>query len=264
MPKRISRKLLVGLGSIVTFGAVGTVSGFGIKSIIDSSLNNSSLNQLNVSTNPTGSITDIPNYHTASSDMFIPTKNLRKFHFGNTQIGQKITPWGWLGVFNDFENNGNVRSRIALTAWNGEIIWVNEDYKTIEDLNVYDMQYDFGSNLIFVLRTKSSNGFYDQNENYPDVYLQVLDAKTGKRYTDEVSDNEFSYLQQKAKEELTKNTTLLDGYDTNSVIRSKTKNLYYLDVVYSPQKKAIMATWMPNYMANGKTKIWWWSRRINS
>ena len=40
MPRRISRKLLVGLGSIVTFGAVGTVSGFGIKSIIDSSLNN--------------------------------------------------------------------------------------------------------------------------------------------------------------------------------------------------------------------------------
>ena len=46
MAKRISRKLLVGLGSVVTFGAVGTVSGFGVKSIIDSTLNHNQVNQL--------------------------------------------------------------------------------------------------------------------------------------------------------------------------------------------------------------------------
>lgn len=46
MTKRISRKLLVGLGSVVTFGAVGTVSGFAVKSIIDSTLNHNQVNQL--------------------------------------------------------------------------------------------------------------------------------------------------------------------------------------------------------------------------
>ena len=245
MPKRISRKLLVGLGSIITFGAVGTVSGFGIKSIIDSSLNNSKLNQLTVNTSQTGTITDLPNYHVATEDMFIPTKNLKRFHFGNTQIGQKITPWGWLGVFDD--PNG-LKTRIALTSWNGEIIWVNEDYKTLDELNVYDMQYDFNSNLIFVLRTKSTNGFYNQNNDYPEVWLEVLNAKTGKKYKDGVSETQFRTLQESAKQELMSDSTLLDGYDSDEKIRSKTQNLYYLDLTYSPEKKAILATWMPNYM----------------
>ena len=244
MPKRISRKLLVGLGSIVTFGAVGTVSGFGIKSIIDSSLNNSKLNQLTVNSSQTGSITDLPNYHVATEDMFIPTKNLKRFHFGNTQIGQKITPWGWLGVFDDPDG---LKTRIALTAWNGEIIWVNEDYKTLNKLNVYDMQYDFNSNLIFVLRTDSSNGFYNGNNQYPEVWLEVLDARTGRKLSDSVSEKEFSILQQKAKTELV-DGSLLFGYDGDQNIRDKTKNLYYLDITYSEKQKTILATWLPNYM----------------
>ena len=251
MPKRISRKLLVGLGSIVTFGAVGTVSGFGIKSIIDSSLNNSKLNQLTVNSSETGTVTDLPNYHVATEDMFIPTKNLKRFHFGNTQIGQKITPWGWLGVFDD--PNG-LKTRIALTAWNGEIIWVNEDYKTLDELNVYDMQYDFNSNLIFVLRTKSTNGFYNQNNDYPEVWLEVLNAKTGKKYKDGVSETQFRTLQESAKQELMSDSTLLDGYDSDEKIRLKTQNLYYLDLTYSPEKKAILATWMPNYMQMARQK----------
>ena len=244
MPRRISRKLLVGLGSIVTFGAVGTVSGFGIKSIIDSSLNDSKLNQLTVNTSQTGSLADIPNYNVATEDMFIKTQNLKRFHFGNTQIGQKITPWGWLGVFDD--PNG-LKTRIALTAWNGEIIWVNEDYKALDDLNVYDMQYDFNSNLIFVLRTKSANGFYDGNGQYPKVWLEVLDATTGKKYKDSVSDTQFRTLQEQAKSKLI-DGVLLFGYDNDNNIKAKTKNLYYLDVTYSHEQKAILATWMPNYM----------------
>ena len=50
MAKRISKKLLMGLGSAITFGAVGTVSGFGLKSIIDSvneqNLLNNQINKL--------------------------------------------------------------------------------------------------------------------------------------------------------------------------------------------------------------------------
>ena len=244
MPKRISRKLLVGLGSIVTFGAVGTVSGFGIKSIIDSSLNNSKLNQLTVNSSASGTLTDLPNYNVATEDMFIKTKNLKRFHFGNTQIGQKITPWGWLGVFDD---DGGVKSRIALTSWNGEIIWVNEDYKDKEH-NVYDMQYDFNSGLLFVLRTDSSNGFYGTNGTYPKVWLEVLKAETGEKYKDGVNNTEFKGLQEKAKQELIVETSLLEGYENKPELQAKTKNLYYLDVTYSHDKKAIMATWMPNYM----------------
>ena len=236
MPKRISKKLLVGLGSIITFGTVGTVSGFGIKSIIDSTLNNRDINQLN-SSNPVTSFNNIPDFNVATKDMFIKTKNLKRFHFGNTQIGQKVTPWGWLGVF---EDDNNVKTRIALTGWNGEIIWVNEDYKTLDDLNVYDMQYDFGSNLIFVLRTKADNGFYDRNGTYPEVYLQVLDAKTGKKYADEIDDKKFESFQREAKNKLINETSLLDGYENNENISKKTKNLYYLDVTST--ENAILAT----------------------
>ena len=244
MPKRISRKLLVGLGSIVTFGAVGTVSGFGIKSIIDSSLNNSKLNQLTVNSSETGTITDLPNYNVATEDMFIKTKNLKRFHFGNTQIGQKITPLGWLGVF---EDDAGIKSRIALTGWNGEIIWVNENYTTLDKYNVYDMQYDFKSNLIFVLRTNSTNGFYDYDNNIePDIYLEVLNAKTGEKYKDSVSDNDFEIIKTKAKAKL--ENLLLLNISSNDNLKKKAKNLYYLDVVYSPEKKAAMATWMPNFM----------------
>ena len=250
MPKRISKKLLVGLGSIITFGTVGTVSGFGIKSIIDATWNNN-FNQLNTS-NPISSFTQIPDFNVATKDMFIPTKNLTRFHFGNTQIGQKVTPWGWLGVFDDEDG---VKTRIALTGWNGEIIWVNETYKTLDKMNVYDMQYDFNSNLIFVLRTKADNGFYEGNDNnYPEVYLEVLDAKTGKKYTDDVKNNEFESLQREAKNKLINDTTLLDGYDKDENIRKKTKNLYYLDVTYSSEQNAILATWMPNYMQMARQK----------
>ena len=248
MPKRISKKLLVGLGSIITFGTVGTVSGFGIKSIIDSAWNNRDINQLN-SSNQVTSFNNIPDFNVATKDMFIKTKNLKRFHFGNTQIGQKVTPWGWLGVF---EDDGGIKTRIALTGWNGEIIWVNEDYKTLDDLNVYDMQYDFGSNLIFVLRTKANNGFYDRNETYPEVYLQVLDAKTGKKYTDEIDDKKFESFQREAKNKLINETSLLDGYENNENISKKTKNLYYLDVTST--ENAILATWMPNYMQMARQK----------
>ena len=242
MAKRISKKLMIGLGSTLTFGTVGLISAFGVKSIIDATLSKNLINKFAINSPIESNFETMPNYNVATADMFIPTKNLKRFHFGNTQIGQKVTPWGWLGVF---EDDNNVRTRIALTAWNGEIIWVNQDY-TLDDLNVYDMQYDFNSNLIFVLRTKSSNGFYNGNESYPKVYLQVLDAKTGKKYKDEVLDTEFENMQRNAKIKLINDTSLLDGYESNQNIKDKTKNLYYLDVAST--ENAVLATWMPNYM----------------
>ena len=251
MPKRISKKLMMGLGSTLTFGTVGIIGGFGVKSIIDATLSKNLINKFAINSPIESNLNNLPNYNTATKDMFIPTKNLKRFHFGNTQIGQKVTPWGWLGVF---EDDNNVKTRIALTGWNGEIIWVNEDYKNSDSkLNVYDMQYDFNSNLIFVLRTDSSNGFYEgnsANDIFPEVYLEVLDAKTGIKYKDSVKSTEFRGLQINALNKLVNggSDSLLNGYKNNENIRKKTKNLYYLDLTYSPEQKAIIATWMPNFM----------------
>ena len=268
MPKRISRKLLVGLGSIVTFGAVGTVSGFSIKSIIDSTINNN-INQLAINGVTEDSFSNAPDYNVATKDMFIDSSNLKRFHFGNTLIGQTVTPYGWLGVFDD-PYNGNIAStRIALTGWNGEIIWVNEpSYESGVDkrnYNVYDMEYDFKNDLIFVLRTWSSNGLLnDNNEKYPPIRLDILDAKTGKefdgsrinwktasnehflkKWQDKALNGSTNPITSKTKPGL-KATGYLDW--NNSQNRAQSKNLYQLDLASSPDQKNLLLTWMPDFM----------------
>ena len=50
MAKRISKKLMVGLGSTLTFGTVGVVGGFGVKALNDLRLSNDWENQLNRAT----------------------------------------------------------------------------------------------------------------------------------------------------------------------------------------------------------------------
>ena len=125
MAKRVSKKLLLGLGSTLTFGTIGVAGGFGIKSIVDISLNNQ-IEQFSVKSVTEDVFSNAPDYNVAQSNMFIDPSNLKRFHFGNTLIGQTVTPYGWLGVFDD-PYNGNIAStRIALTGWNGEILWVNE------------------------------------------------------------------------------------------------------------------------------------------
>ena len=245
MAKRISRKLLVGLGSVVTFGAVGTVSGFGVKSIIDSTLNHNQVNQL-AQTFPEGSYTELTNYNTTTPDMFIDTTNLKRFHFGTTQTGQKVTPWGWLGVF---EDSNTKRNRIALTGWNGEIIWVNNDYANQNDerYNVYDMEYDWNTNLILVLRTKADNGFYVPGSSTVPLQLDILKAKTGEKITNSsIDSNWFKPFQDSAINKLDDNFLL--NLNSNQTLKDRSKNLYYLDVSYSPEKNVLLATWMPNYM----------------
>ena len=241
MPKRISRKLLVGLGSIVTFGAVGTISGFGLKSIIDSTLNNQNISQF--SSLAEANFDQINNYNVATSDMFINTTDLRKFHFGNVQTGQKVTPWGWLGVF----ESGAKKSKIALTGWNGEIIWINDDYGSSTDTryNVYDMQYDWNSDRIFVLRTSSENGLQDGSGNFVPLQLDILDAKTGRSIPrSTVSDTWFREFENNANNEIKKKFVKGSSqYDKN-----RSRNLYYLDVAYASRNRASLVTWMPNFM----------------
>ena len=175
--------------------------------------------------------------------MFINTTDLRKFHFGNVQTGQKVTPWGWLGVF----ESGAKKSKIALTGWNGEIIWINDDYGSSTDTryNVYDMQYDWNSDRIFVLRTSSENGLQDGSGNFVPLQLDILDAKTGRSIPrSTVSDTWFREFENNANNEIKKKFVKGSSqYDKN-----RSRNLYYLDVAYASRNRASLVTWMPNFM----------------
>ena len=244
MAKRISKKLLLGLGSTLTFGSIAVVAGFGIDSIV-SSANNFNQDQLALNTLPEDDFKKATDYNVATSDMFINTTNLKNFHFGNTQKGQTVTPYGWLGVF---EDGATIQNRIALTGWNGEILWVNEDYKdaTNSDFNVYEMKYDFNTNLIFVLRSSSQNGLVDDNQNslaLANVQLDILDAATGQRIANggqAINANDFSQFQNWAL------TAIREKFLNISNKKSIT-NLFQLDVVSISSTK-VLVTWIPNFM----------------
>ena len=235
MAKRISKKLLMGLGSAITFGAVGTVSGFGVKSIIDSTNQKNLLNQINKLSE--ANFDTAPDYNRATQDMFFDTTDLKSFHFGNVQKGQSITPYGWLGVF---EQPGGLSRKIALTGWNGEILWVNDDYgnqSSKTEFNVYDMKYDFNTDLVFVARTNSDNGLIDANKQPVRVKLDVLNAKTGTRVgsTDINQTSAWGYLSGR----------YINANDSSHLARSK--NLYSLDVV-SNGPNNVVVTWTPNFL----------------
>ena len=239
MAKRISKKLLMGLGSAITFGAVGTVSGFGVKSIIDSANQKNLLNQINKLSE--ANFDTAPDYNRASQDMFFDTTHLKSFHFGNVQRGQTITPYGWLGVF---EPGQGIARKIALTGWNGEILWVNDDYgnqgnKT--EFNVYDMKYDFNTDLIFVARTNSDNGLLDANKRPVTVKLDVLNARTGTRMgsTDMNQSNAWGYL----------SGNYIDSNNNDHILRSK--NLFTLDVI-SKSATEVLISWQPNFLQLSK------------
>ena len=112
MAQRLNKKLLLGLGSTLGFLGTGVVSGFGINAIV-SNTNNFNQDQLALNTLPEADFKTANDYNVATSDMFINTTNLKRFHFGNTQKGQTVTPYGWLGVFEDSQT---VQNRIALTG----------------------------------------------------------------------------------------------------------------------------------------------------
>ena len=269
MAKRTSRKLLLGLGSTLTFGTIGVVGGFGIKSIIDISLNNQ-IDQFSVKAVTEDVFSNAPDYNVAESNMFIDPSNLKRFHFGNTLIGQTVTPYGWLGVFDD-PYNGNISStRIALTGWNGEILWVN-DPTNLEagvdkrNYNVYDMEYDFKNDLIFVLRTWSANGFLNNaDEGFPLIRLDILDAKTGKAYENSAikwqtasNTHILKKWQDKALNGLRDNSgkIIKPGLKTSGYLdwknpqnRDQSKNLYQLDLASSFDQKNLLLTWMPDFM----------------
>ena len=247
MAQRLNKKLLLGLGSSLGFLGTGVVSGFGINAVVNNG-SNFNQDQLALNTLPEADFKTASDYNVATSDMFINTTDLKRFHFGNTQKGQTVTPYGWLGVF---EDGVGIENRIALTGWNGEILWVNEDYKTATNanFNVYDMKYDFNTNLIFVLRSGSKNGLIVDapgSSALTNVQLDILDATTGQKIAkggEAVNANDFASLQNRAF-----NTIRQKFLNVPQLGDKKTiTNLFQLDVVSISNTK-VLVTWMPNFM----------------
>ena len=184
MAKRKSKRALCTLTSIVSIGATGLLTVLGAKSIINNlSLQKSQEFFANINRFSEENFDQISDYNVATKDMFIDTTNLTSFHFGNVQKGQAVTPYGWLGLF-DNPDNPSVCHKIALTGWNGEVLWVNNDYEnntTSKWANVYDLKYDWNSNTVFAIRTPHENGLAGSVNENPEIKIDFLDALTGKK-----------------------------------------------------------------------------------
>ena len=90
MARRISKKLLVGLGTTLGFSTTAFLSGLGVKTLVES---NNKLNQLlNINSINEANYDTLPDFNLATREMFIDTNNIKSFHFGNVQKGQKLTP----------------------------------------------------------------------------------------------------------------------------------------------------------------------------
>ena len=190
MARRQSKKLLFGLGSTLGTAAITTMGGFGMNGLLR--INNQSMTAVDqLNTIQTQNIQNFPNLHVATAPMFINTTNLKSFHYGNVRRGQTITPYGWLGVYDDEPNpSGFTRYRLALTAWNGEILWVYNGYETNTDPgsgarnlngNIYDVKYDFNTDLITVIYSDTFTGLFNPEDTRGHTYIDVIDAKTGQQ-----------------------------------------------------------------------------------
>ena len=239
MAQRLNKKLLLGLGSSLGFLGTGVVSGFGVNAIVNTNQDNIK-DQLALNAITEADFKSAPDYNVATREMFTDTTDLKRFHFGNTQIGQTVTANGWLGVF---ENSNNKANKIALTGWNGEIIWINDDYANETNpnaFNVYDMKYDYNTNLIFVLRTSDPRGI--SNGSVP-LTMDVLDARNGQR-VDQINSTTFQSIQRDAYNSVT-NTAYFKNTINDSV---RSKNLFQLDIASKPGSNEVLVTWMPNFM----------------
>ena len=249
MAQRLNKKLLLGLGSSLGFLGTAVISSFGIKAIVDNRSEEVNRDRLAFNVLQEADFKTAPDYNVATQNMFVDTTNLKSFHFGNTQIGQTVTPYGWLGVFEDSQTKKN---RIALTSWSGEILWINEDYKneSSDQYNVYDMKYDFNSNLIFVIRTNSPNGMFSETGNLAPLRLDILDAKTGKNVYNVLDSNYWiNNIQTRARNRFQQIFFETDGLSTNDwrANRQRWKNLFYLDIASRPGSDRVVVSYIPKF-----------------
>ena len=258
MAKRISKKLLVGLG-----GTLGTASAVGVATVIVTNAINISnspnwANQINFLTDRP--VSDFPDLNKVDSSMFINPAGLTRFHFGDIRKGQTVTPWGWLGV----KDNSN---KLCLTAWNGEILWerdLGEDGKA----NVYEIAYNFASNTISVMLSNQESGLFapsfnktTRKETFNKLWVLQPNGEEIARWslnTNAMNFPEFALTAQRTMRGLflDQNSMNIDGlFDSIHHGQNwRMKDLYDLNVLATdykyqhPKQPNMFLTYMPNYM----------------
>ena len=256
MAKRISKKLLAGLGGALAFSTTALVSGLGIKTIVNNVQNNEQ--RFNFNRISEAGFNQIPNLSTPTKDMFLDTTRLGNFHAGSVSKGQTLTPWGWLGLYtenNQVSDNKPLHQKLALTGWNGEILWVNDDFQgesfADNKADIFDIKYDWNTDLIFLARSGNPNGLFkpaqvtEVGEN--SLIIDVLDAKTGTKLwriengsgsTNDLHD--FAWRSFFALRE--------DFFNVDTDIK-RIKDLYSFDVTsLAGQNNEALAFYMPNLM----------------
>ena len=248
MAKRISKKLLAGLGTSLVFSTTAFISSLGVKSIIDN-LNNANQEIFQFNRIAEAPQNQIPNLSTPTRDMFIDTTRLGNFHAGSVQKGQTLTPWGWLGLYtedNQADYKKPTQQKLALTGWNGEILWVNNDFGgqffADNKSDIYDIKYDWNTDWIILTRSGNDSGlFKTNNESSNTIMIDVLSAKTGRRLLRVQND-----LSQFALDSSTRIGTNFLNLGTEA---NRAKDLYSLDVTSHPdQSNQALAFYMPNFM----------------
>ena len=277
--KRRSKKLMMGLGSTLVFGTTAVITGFGIKSLNDSfnrDFFKDQIRAMNIQ-----DVNDIPNFNRILTNelggelselkkedpsapipkpslLFDTSKYTKEMHFGNNWRGQTLTPWGWLGAGTEVGSKSYYSTTVFLTGWNGELLWVNNGYSRTEtglshredmaEYNpVYDIEYDWNTDTVFVFRTNIENGIYSESNTFLKyARIDVLKGSTGEKILT-IKNGSFSDFREQAW------STIKAIFNTTK--SERLKHLYSLDLVSDQNDRdTVYLTLMPNFMQLFETK----------
>ena len=230
MAKRISKKLMIGLGSTLAFTATGFLSGLGIKALNNPYVNQNQLNTINQL-----GFNDIPQANIASQNMFNLPK-LTSVSLGNVQLGQTITPYGWLSRL---DSN---RSQLTLTGWNGELLWVSNNLQDDYNGRIYDAKYDWNTDTILLIRYGHINGGFwiPGASSQSNQYFSVLDAKTGQEILTRQRNN--------ANQQQIYNT-IKDNFSDTAGNTPRYSSLFNLDLAsWKNNSNQVIFNYIPNFM----------------
>ena len=251
--KRASKKLLAGLGASIAFSTTAFISGLGVKAIINNV--NNDVQELRFNRINEATFNQLPNLSTPTRDMFLDTTRLGNVHAGTVRKGQTLTPWGWLGLYtenNKVSDNKPLHQKLALTGWNGEILWVNDDFQgesfADNKADIFDIKYDWNTDLIILARSGNPNGLFKPldytsvGEN--SLIIDVLDAQTGRklqRIENNVNNNDLHNFAWSSFFAIRDNF-----FDVNNDL-NRIEDLYSFDTA-SQQSGHVLTFYMPNFM----------------
>ena len=235
---RLAKKPLIVLSSLLGGASVVSLTGLALKEAqrydqAATQFSNTSLAQ---------SATSFPNYGLTERAMFpYNPENLNNYHAGSIVRGQSVTPYGWLGVYDSTNVNDPKKTKMALTAWNGEILWTTDVVNNQTYESIIDIKYDFQTNLVAVLSSnKLETGVFDLNRNNNSTTatkIQFYSALTGVRVPWEIKvDSNFADRAVSAMTSSNNEGSLLDPKsftkDTfNSAENWRAKDLYGIEFV---------------------------------